>query len=397
MTTSIQMVHTADLHLGTSFVNLPEQAEVLQDNQFQAFMKIIACCRETLADILLIAGDLFEQPRPAVKLVGDVRDLLAAIPQTRVFIAPGNHDPANADSPWQTVDWPPNVHIFRAGIEAVDLPELAVRVYGAAFRSTAAARPIVSGLCPEPDPDLMNILLLHGDLVAANQSSAYNPISSQWLRQCGADYVALGHIHQGEAVKRLEGFGPWFAYCGCPAGRGFDELGPKGILAGKLRKTGRSGTFGDPGHQAAVQTEIGFQPISGRQFLAVEVDISGCTEQDAVCPAILQAVRQSDPDWRKHLYKIILKGAIGGNIQPDSPLLLARLKQELYFCKISDRTTQAYDLKILAGEHSLMGAFVRQVLAGDEPDWDRLGEQKQSVLQLGLHAFEGEVPYREDR
>lgn len=397
MANSVRIVHTADLHLGSPFGYFPERAEVLQADQLRIFMSIIRLCQDTESDLLLIAGDLFEQPRPPLSLVNEVRDLLASIPETRVFIAPGNHDPAEPDSLWQSTSWPKNVHVFLNGIESVDLPHLNTRIYGAAFQSTAAPEPLVRALLPEPHPDLINILLLHGEIITGNQGSAYNPISNQWLKTCGADYVALGHTHQGELVQRLDGTGPWYAYSGCPSGRGFDELGQKGVLSGTLTQIEQTGAaVAANGRRFRILAEMDWHPVSGRHFLALPVNIGNCMDQEAIFQAILQAAQQNDPGWRDHLYKVILSGAVRDDLLPGSLLLLQRLQRELFFCKMVNRTTRAYDLRSLAKEQSLMGGFVCRILSNAEPDWDCLSVQQRRILQIGLQAFESEVPYCED-
>lgn len=397
MANVVKIVHTADLHLGSPFGYFPERAEVLQADQLRTFMSIIRLCQDTKSDLLLIAGDLFEQPRPPMSLVNEVHGLFASIPETRVFIAPGNHDPAEPDSLWQGTSWSPNVHVFLNGIEAVDLPHLNTRVYGAAFQGTAAPEPLVKALLPEPHPDLINILLLHGEIISGNQGSAYNPISNQWLKTCGADYIALGHTHQGELVQRLEGMGPWYAYSGCPSGRGFDELGQKCVLSGVLTQMEQTGAaLSANGRRFRILADMDRYPISGRQFLALPVNIGNCLDQEAIFQTILQTAQQNGPDWRDHLYKVILSGAVSDDLLPGSLLLLQRLQQELFFCKVMNRATRAYDLRGLAKEQSLIGGFVRRILSNAEPDWDCLSVQQRQVLQIGLQAFEREVPYGED-
>jgi DNA repair exonuclease SbcCD nuclease subunit len=69
MANSVRIVHTADLHLGSPFGYFPERAEVLQADQLRTFMSIVRLCQDSESDLLLIAGDLFEQPRPPASLV----------------------------------------------------------------------------------------------------------------------------------------------------------------------------------------------------------------------------------------------------------------------------------------------------------------------------------------
>lgn len=87
--------------------------------------------RSERADIVLLAGDIFDGGgtyfETGAEFVRCLRDM--SVP---VFIAPGNHDPYDARSPYAKLDIPQNVRIFtERDVECAELPELGVRVYGA--------------------------------------------------------------------------------------------------------------------------------------------------------------------------------------------------------------------------------------------------------------------------
>ena len=393
MTLKIRLVHTADLHLGSSFATLPELAEILQQEQMQQFLQIIEYCRQQKTDLLLLAGDLFEQAVPAPALLAGVRDALRLIPETEIFIAPGNHDPVCPDSPWVNDIWPENTHIFRSGLEKVELGKFSTCVYGAAFCSSAAVSPLVEPKEFDLDKAKINILLLHGDLVGTGQSSAYNPIDRNWLQNSGFDYVALGHIHQGHTrPEKFAHSNTFYAYSGCPAGRGFDETGGRGIIFGDLKKIGQEGAAG---RGLRTDADLRQVEITARRFQHLHIDITGCQNQDEIYGEIKEQMEKTGSSWTQDLYKISLTGALEDDIQPLPAVLRSRLEREVFFCKIIDNTTKAYNLPAIAGEHSLLGAFVRSVLEQDEPDWNQLSDEKARILQTGLQAFTGEVAYRE--
>ena len=393
MTNSIRLVHTADIHLGTPFSALPELAAMLQQEQLQLFMNMIDHCRQTDADILLIAGDMFEQAIPDPSLTGAVSEAFRLLSKTRIFIAPGNHDPVFPDSPWLKNSWPDNVHVFRTGLEKAALDDLKTCVYGAAFCSTAAVKPLTGHQTPDLDATKINILLLHGDLVGPGQTSVYNPVDKGWLQHSGFDYVALGHVHKGHDIpERMPQSDTLFAYSGCPAGRGFDEAGKRGIISGSLIRVEQPGLSG---RGFRVDHNLCQTSLPGRQYKLLDIDISGCQNHDDIYLAVRDGIRHSGAAWQQDLFKIILSGAIADDLQPSPALLQSRLAPDVFFCKITDRTTRAYNLAALSGEHSLMGAFVRRVLGQDEPDWSKLSAEKIQMLQSGLQAFEGEVLYRE--
>ena len=66
-------------------------------------------------------------------------------------------------------------------------------------------------------------MALHGD--ALNAGSPYNAVTREQIAASGLCYLALGHIHEKSGLQRAgETF---YAWPGCPMGRGFDELGQK--------------------------------------------------------------------------------------------------------------------------------------------------------------------------
>ena len=72
-------------------------------------------------------------------------------------------------------------------------------------------------------------MLLHGEVGV--RDSRYRAMTLKDVEQSGADYLALGHVHAFSAACSRQG-APFWAYPGCPEGRGFDELGDKGFLTG---------------------------------------------------------------------------------------------------------------------------------------------------------------------
>ena len=115
----VRIVHTADLHLGSNYSSTPEIAQERKQEQLENLSEIIGICKDRDADILLIAGDLFESVRVDAQMLAQVQDMLEES-GVDVFISPGNHDPVVPDSCYNDPDWPLNVHIFKGGLESVE-------------------------------------------------------------------------------------------------------------------------------------------------------------------------------------------------------------------------------------------------------------------------------------
>lgn len=227
----LTLLHTADLHLDAPFSGLaPEQGALRRAQQRQLLSHLAELCREKACDVWLLAGDVFDGAcvRPET-----LQALQAAFSQcgAKVFISPGNHDPYTVSSPWRLTPWPENVHIFSAGMEAVTLPELSCRIWGAAFRSDRAENLLTP--IPAAEDGFLEIGVFHGDPVYAG---GYHSISKETLQTCGLDYLALGHIHKTCLPRQLGR--TWYGWPGSAVARGFDEPGMRCTFLVQLSETG---------------------------------------------------------------------------------------------------------------------------------------------------------------
>ena len=192
---NIKILHTADLHLDSAFEALPAgKAAIRRAEQRELLSRLAELARSERADIVLLAGDIFDGGgtyfETGVEFVRCLRDM--SVP---VFIAPGNHDPYDARSPYAKLDIPQNVRIFtERDVECAELPELGVRVYGAAFTGSTDG------------PDITNIRTARSALTPSMsrhcpQAALTMPRSATYIRRAGCASRAAHGIH-GLAARR---------------------------------------------------------------------------------------------------------------------------------------------------------------------------------------------------
>ena len=248
----IKFLHTADLHLDAPFAALsPEQAAARRQEQRELLTELAEAANTHDCDLVLLAGDLFDSAGASDETLLALRRALASI-RAPVFISPGNHDCLLPGSAYLTERWPENVHIFKTDkIEAIELPEKQLRVYGAGF-TARHERPLLEGFRAKAD-GWTNLMVLHGD--ATQAASPYNPITPEQLAASGLAYLALGHIHQASGLLRCGS--TCYAWPGCAMGRGFDELGQKGAYLGEVSDSG---------------VRLDFLPLHGRSYEILRVE-----------------------------------------------------------------------------------------------------------------------------
>ena len=198
---SVKIVHAADFHLDSAFGALSaEQARQRRRESRELLTRLSNYVNQNGVDLVLLAGDLFDSDTTYRETLEALSDALGAM-QARVFIAPGNHDPYSAKSPYATLSWPENVHVFTSKtVERVELPELGCAVYGAAFTAPVQDESLLAGF-RAPEDDFIHLMVLHGDISATE--SRYDPLTKEQIKESGIDYLALGHTHQFCGFLRL--------------------------------------------------------------------------------------------------------------------------------------------------------------------------------------------------
>lgn len=314
----MQVVICADVHLdGKTAGN--------QQTQRECFLRIIRQVQETQSSLLLIAGDLVEANSVTEDTVQFLKQAFEMIPDTYVFIAPGNNDPATRTSIYLKEDWPENVFIFTGHLEAVELalPETGekVRVYGLNYQNAqTVAKIFAPENFPELDPTYMNLLLMHG------------MPDPELLNGCGFDFCALGHIHHFSGVVTLEKTA--YAYPGACQGQGFNQAG--GILVGTLSK----------GAQA-----LSFVDVASVHYREVTLDISNLQSNEEILQNILQHFTET-----KDHYRLTLTGTPAAQAQ----FSIKRLQEDL---------RKHYDAMQVRAQFSRNAENVRPLLSGKLADY----------------------------
>ena len=348
----IRILHAADLHLDSPFEGLPaSKAALRRAEQRELLGRLAELAKKEQVQLALLAGDLLDSDNSYYEPGEELARCLAGM-GVPVFIAPGNHDYYTPKSPWARLKLPGNVCVFREQeIRGVTLPALGVRVCGAAFLEKHSG-PLLRGFTVPQGQGLRNILVLHGE-VGGRPDSPYDPITEEELAASGFDYVALGHIHRASGLKRAGK--TWYAWPGCPEGRGFDETG---------EKTVNLVTLGDDG-VCTLETRC----IAQRRYEELRVDVTGADP--------LLAVHTLLPDETvRDVYRITLTGETEES--PDLNRLRLNLEELFFALQLRDETRPREALWDRAGDDTLRGLFLKKLKAQYESAPD---EQARRVIE----------------
>ena len=357
----IKILHCADMHLDSPFEGLASgKASLRRREQRELLRRLTELARDEKVDIMLLSGDLLDSDNTYYETGEELNQCLRSL-SIPVFISPGNHDYYSPKSPYARLKLPSNVYVFsRSEMEYVPLPELGVRVYGAAFTEKSSG-PMLQGFTAEREEGLLNLMCIHGDV--GSKESDYNPISLKDIEQSGMDYLALGHIHKASGLMKAGE--TWYSWPGCPEGRGFDETGDKTVNIVTL---------------SAQNCQLETRSIAGRRYESLKLDVTGLDP--------LLAIHTSLPDdTMQDIYRITLTGEADGNC--DISRLYSNLEEMFFELQIRDETRIYRGLWDYAGEDSLRGLFLKKL----KEEYEAVKDDKQrntieQAARWGLAALD---------
>ncbi len=278
-------VHAADLHLGYSQYGLEARRQDF-DNSFKALVdKTI----ELKPDFMIIAGDLFHQPRPSnvtlentIKSFKRLKDV--GIP---VLTVDGSHDSA-PNTITGTILYPLDsaglIHHLPRHSGACWRKQDSCYVYGIPnfhnrHKTHEALPNFMAENPPAPDENICNVFVFHGGLDLPNVRPPYieADILPDELPE-GFNYYAAGHIHEQFQGKFKAGI---LAYSGCTETADYREAKyQKGFLQVTVNAKGEV-------------TPRSIELDCTRKFIVFEQDFPGLSSAK-ITELAVQAVKEND-------------------------------------------------------------------------------------------------------
>lgn len=239
----MKFLHISDLHIGKR-VN---EFSMIEDQRY-ILKQILEIADKRQVDGVLIAGDIYDKSVPSAEAVQVFDWFLTELAERKrtVFAVSGNHDSAERIAFGAQIMKGREVYVspvYNGEIERVRMTDSygEIWVYLLPFIKPAAVRHVLEGeenaVLPESYHDAVrmvvermgvdekerNILVAHQFVTGAGRCDS-EEIAVGGMDQVGAevfdrfDYVALGHIHSPQWIRRKE-----VRYCGTPLKYSFSE------------------------------------------------------------------------------------------------------------------------------------------------------------------------------
>ena len=203
----IVIVHSSDLHVDNDYT-----ARIHGGDGTAGLACVLCKARSMSADLVLFAGDTFENNRLPADLLSRTAGLIAAAGMP-VVLLPGNHDPAVPEAVYGLL--PKLENLLVLGVthdEAIVFPHLELEVWGRAHRDYGDMIPFE---WLRPRSTRWQIAMAHGHYVPLpDRTSRLRPswlIGDNELAATGADYIALGHWNRPAKVGTVAAY-----YSGSP-------------------------------------------------------------------------------------------------------------------------------------------------------------------------------------
>ena len=359
----MKLLALSDVHLDSKFGwATPEVARRQRQRLRDAVTWAFEQARDEDAAAVLIAGDLFEHDLVSPDTIAFLRRTFERS-GLRVFAAPGNHDPAGKESPYQRVDWPGNVRIFRETHFTSEPLDGEVTVWGAAHLKPVDTPGFFDEgfQVPAGDSDGVHIAVFHGEERNAAFQGQYRhaPFEGAQIEAAGFAHAVVGHSHK-------------------PADR------PTWTRLGSLEQLAFGSAYG-----GAVMLEVHNGRVTRRRLEArppalhtLSVDLTDAENAAQAREAVARALTDLTGAARIQLvgepHDLHLHADDFSIASFDLPEGIDQVLVD------ASRLTPPYDLEQIEQEPTVRGMFVRRVREDElDPATERI------VLLAGLRALDG--------
>ena len=358
----MKIIHFADLHLGVESYGRIDPASGLPSrflDFLSSFDKLVDHALENKVDLFLFCGDAYKSRDPSQTQQREFAKRIKRLSQSGlpVFLLIGNHDLPNAIGRATTTEIfdtlaIENVYVAnRPDVHKIPTPSGTIQIVSLPWlrRSALLSKEdtknldfnqinqrmqqvltnIIDTQAEKLDPRLPSLLAAHVWVSGARiGSEASMTIGQEHVLLPGNvanpafDYVALGHIHRHQVLSQ----NPPVVYAGSLERLDFgDEKDDKGFYLVEI----------EPGSETGQrQVSYQFQPVSGRRFVTIKVDIE--LQDTEPTSTILKAIAEKESQVADAIVRlqIGLPQEVEGQIR-DSDIKNA-LKEAHYYAIVKD-------------------------------------------------------------
>lgn len=358
--------------MGSKFKYLGDRAPLHREQLKKVLVRIVELAVEEKVGIVLVAGDLFDSNNISVSIIEFVKNQFKILQDNliKVCLLAGTHDSLEPGSIYARENFAKefdNIYVF-LGQENFEFLDMDLTVWGKSNQHPKSKEtPIIKF---DRSNTKFNILMAHGSVQIEGKSAKDDyPIEFSQIKNCGMDYVAMGHWHstgdysQGD-VK--------CCYSGSPEMLDIDQKGAGNVVLG---------TIEDKNKVNIESVKVGI--ISSANL---EIDLGLIENEESLKIAIL---KQADANTIKTV-------ELNGFILPSLVVNVQELERELgeNFFRLKIVNNSHLRLESINErdypEELVIGRFVRLMKQKITESSDEIEKKKfEQALNLGLAELGG--------
>lgn len=366
----LTLLHLADVHLGKPFQMLGGQGAAQRRALEETFVRAVDLAIAKQVHVVLIAGDLFDSPRPSPALVDLAERELRRLDDRSIWVGlvAGNHDVAPdgfVGGSNRLREAGPHVVLFGRTVESRAVPELDLTMTGRSADPGTPASPL-SGW-PRQRTTRFAIGVTHGSAYRGGQIESSAAMHPQEIRDLGLDYLALGDWHSASEVVPAPA-PAWYA--GSPELLAYDQEGAGHVLMVAIAAPGR-----------ATVTPV---RIGRRQYKRLEID-AGTADEVGLRKALEEA---GDPEA---VCDVLLTGVVPVDRVVNTAAIEREYADRFFRLRMQSKVQLWLDEEQLSRlpADSVLGRFVRlmrtRLVEADQAQRPALEE----ALQVGVALLQG--------
>lgn len=375
----LRLIHTSDIHIGVKLASFRDKAAIQRQSLLDVFAKIVDTTISEHAQLLLIAGDLFDSNFPSYQSVQFVKGQLGKLNNNGVYVAiiPGTHDCLSKDSIFRRENFTANlpyIYVFdNPEITAKEFSDIDVTVFAKANTSNKSTESPIAFLAEagKQAQTKYKVAMAHGSVQIEGKSAEDDlPITLRDIAESGMDYLALGHWHGAQEFS----FGNTKAwYAGSPEityQEGKGGLGQGYVLMIDIMD----------------KAEVKPIKVSDKEVVELRVDMQVYENMENV---YYELEKRANPNA---ILAVTITGVIGSDIFIDEEKIEEDFKNKFLSISVSNSTVFTMD-EVLARDYPeelVIGQFMRimrqKIQDAKTPEEKKIAED---AMHLGIAELEG--------
>jgi DNA repair protein SbcD/Mre11 len=348
-----RILHMADVHLGARHDDLGPAAAAQRERQFAAFQRAVELAISDKAELVLIAGDLFDsnsQPRRSVeRAAAELSKLVER--HVPLVIIPGTHDCYEPGSIYRVFDVPALAGARPGSDDVVVLTDerrhvtfaqldITVHAWVAATKHITGSPLAGFSAAAAGDGAKWQVGVIHGSFASVTDRDDV-VFSEQEVAASGLDYLALGHWH---SFREGRAKGTVWAYSGAPEPVAVDQDGAGQVALVTLTEV-----------NGKRQVSVEPRRVGRTVFERLELDAAEISSQQEIARRVLD---RADADL---VLDVRLVGVKADELDLNVDEIQQQAEGSFFRLRLRDESVAALPEGQLPPEDTIAGAFIRDL------------------------------------